>query len=212
MLSLCKACSRHPEPAPHADGVRRPLQHALKIDKLDRRKDPRGGTVKAEHKVREVDRTHNQTRGPMIATAPSHHVYPVRVQENQPMSSCACLAQVLAQLQECTQVCRLVPNGEGTWEGRSYLLMELLGLNLAMYQRAHPHNGRINPTRGQEDRCGLQSIIFPALFCIGEMCCFTGIQCALHAVSSLAHQRLAPQAPVCTKADRHHPYSVFRQA
>ena len=31
------------------------MQYALKIDKLERRKDPRGGTVKAEHKVRAVD-------------------------------------------------------------------------------------------------------------------------------------------------------------
>ena len=39
------------------------LQYALKIDKLERRVDPRGGTVKAEHKVRAVDRTLNLCQG-----------------------------------------------------------------------------------------------------------------------------------------------------
>ena len=79
---------------------------------------------------------------------------------SEPDFGCVCLAQILAQLQECKLVCRLVSNGEGTWEGRSYLLMELLGLNLAMYQRAHPHNGRINPTEAKRIGAAVQETPF----------------------------------------------------
>ncbi|KAK9906526.1 hypothetical protein WJX75_003368 [Coccomyxa subellipsoidea] len=74
---------------------------AVKIDKQDKRKDVRSGTVKAEVKV-------------------------------------------LRQLQSCPPVCRLVPEGEGTHEGRSYMIMELLGVNLAQFQHSRPQ-GRIQP-------------------------------------------------------------------
>lgn len=44
----------------------------------------------------------------------------------------------------CPQVCRLVPEGEGTYGGRSYMIMELLGVNLAQFRHSSPH-GRILP-------------------------------------------------------------------
>lgn len=66
-------------------------------------------------------------------------------------------AQVLTQLQGCQHVCRLAPDGLGAWEGRSYVLMELLGMNLAEYQRAHPHNGRIHPTEVKRIGAGLRA-------------------------------------------------------
>ena len=132
------------------------LQYALKIDKLDRRKDLRGGTVKAEHKVRAARGPSNQAQ----VTEPL--LFPAVTSDSTEVLLGAqfwlvCLAQVLAQLQGCKQVCRLVPNGEGTWEGRAYLLMELLGLNLAMYQRAYPHNGRIHPTEAKRIGVALQT-------------------------------------------------------
>ncbi|CAL8462189.1 g1720 [Coccomyxa elongata] len=52
--------------------------------------------------------------------------------------------QVLRQLQSCPPVCRLVPEGEGTYEGRFYMIMELLGANLAEIRHSSPQ-GRIQP-------------------------------------------------------------------
>ena len=110
------------------------------------------------------------------------------------MLACVCRAQVLAQLQECPQVCRLVPGGEGTWEGRSYLLMELLGLNLAMYQRAHPHNGRINPPEAKRIGVAPPSRLFWEKWCSLE----SSVLCM---PCHLAHQRQRLRHP-CAEADR----------
>ncbi len=48
-------------------------------------------------------------------------------------------AQTLKRLQACPHVCRLVgEGGQGVHEGRAFLVMELLGANLAQLRSAAP--------------------------------------------------------------------------
>lgn len=105
------------------------VQQALKIEKIDKR-GGKIGLLKAEHRV----------RCPLFCCQGS-------VAGSRQLRSCKPPAQTLKRLQDSPHVCRLVDGGFGTHEGRSYFVMELLGLNLAQLQRSVP-----------DSRWGLRSV------------------------------------------------------